>query len=73
MKKARPSRFDKSEKVNYGSLRSEIYGKRISAECRKKLMDMLNTKVYSLIAEAYPFLQGACNDQLKFKRVSLAA
>ena len=68
MKKTRPSRFGKSEKVNY-----EIYGKRISAECRKKLMDMLNTKVYSLIAEAYPFLQGACNDQLKFKRVSLAA
>lgn len=66
-------RFGKAEKVNYGTLRSEIYGRRISEECRKKLMDMLNTKVYSLIVEAYPFLQGACNDQLKFKGVALAA
>ena len=66
-------KFEESAKVNYGTLRSEISRKRISGEYRKKLMDMLNTKVYSLIAEAYPFLQGACNDQLKFKGVASAA
>ena len=66
-------KFEESAKVNYGTLRSEISRKRISGEYRKKLMDMLNTKVYSLIVEAYPFLQGACNDQLKFKGVASAA
>lgn len=66
-------KFGKSDKLNYGTLRDEIAGKRIPREYRKKLMDLLNIRAYSLIEEAYPFLQGACNDQLKFKGVASAA
>ena len=66
-------KFGKSAKVNYGTLRDEIAGKRIPEECRKKLMDLLNIRAYSLIEEAYPFLKDYCKEQLMFKGVALAA
>lgn len=66
-------KFGKSVKVNYGTLRSEIARKRIPEEYRKKLMDLLNIRAYSLIEEAYPFLGDKCKEQLKFKGVALAA
>lgn len=66
-------KFEESAKVNYGTLRSEISRKRIPGEYRKKMMDLLNIRAYSLIEEAYPFLGDKCKEQLKFKGVALAA